>query len=71
MSLAFSLLASGALRTASACAVCFGKTDQVGLITGISIGIFVLIGLTFGAMTGIFLAVRRIEQGRAASEAHS
>jgi hypothetical protein len=60
------LLLAGA-RDAAACAVCFGKSDQVGLITGITIGIFTLMGLTFAMIGGIFMAVRRIERERAAA----
>jgi len=69
MSLVAALLSCAAVRDAAACAVCFGKSDNLGLVKGITIGIFALMGLTFAAMTGIFLTVRRIERGRAASEA--
>ena len=58
-------------RTAGACAVCFGKSDQVGLIAGITWGIVVLLALTFSAVAGIFAVARRIERNRAAAEALS
>jgi hypothetical protein len=69
MSLAWVLLNSS--RAAQACAVCFGKSDNAGLIKGITLGIFVLLAFTFSMMGGIFMAVRRIEQDRAAAEARS
>jgi hypothetical protein len=69
MSLALLLLHSAFNGPARACAVCFGKSDQVGLVTGITIGIFTLMGLTFAMIGGIFMTVRRIERARAAAEA--
>ncbi|MBI3551026.1 MAG: hypothetical protein HY077_00790 [Elusimicrobia bacterium] len=69
MNLVLSLLASVWCDPAQACAVCFGKTDQVGLIWGITLGIFALLTFTFSALTGIFLLGRRIERARSAVEA--
>ena len=58
-------------RTAQACAVCFGKSDQIVLINGIVWGIVVLLSFTFVALAGIFAAARRIERNRAAAEGAS
>ncbi len=68
MKRAWALLLCAWPQAASACAVCFGKSDNIGLIKGITWGIVVLLAFTFSAITGIYLFVRRIENGRAASE---
>jgi uncharacterized ion transporter superfamily protein YfcC len=68
MKLAWTVLLTVLPQTADACAVCFGKSDNLGLIKGITWGIVVLLSFTFSAITGIYLFVRRIENERAASE---
>ena len=54
-----------------ACAVCFGQSDNAGLLSGLSWGLFVLLGSTFFLIGGIALAVLRIEKNRAAREAQA
>jgi uncharacterized ion transporter superfamily protein YfcC len=68
MKYAWTVLFAVLPQTAHACAVCFGKSDNLGLIQGITWGIVVLLAFTFSSITGIYLFVRRIENERAASE---
>ena len=52
-----------------ACAVCFGGTDNAGLVSGLNWGIFILMGFTFSILAALMFAVYKIEQGRARTEA--
>ena len=54
---------------AQACAVCFGKVDQPGLISGLTWGLFVLLGFTFFLVSAITITIMRIEKNRANHEA--
>lgn len=49
-----------------ACAVCFGKSDQPGLIQGLTWGLILLLAFTFLAVSGIALVALRIEKHRPA-----
>ena len=51
-------------ETVQACAVCFGKTDNQGLVQGLTWGIAILIGATFFILTGIVRMVLKIEKQR-------
>lgn len=54
---------------ASACPVCFGKSDgAAGLISGLYWGIAVLLGFTFLSVAGIAMAAWKIETRRAEAE---
>lgn len=52
-----------------ACAVCFGQTDNAGLVSGLTWGIVVLLGATFLLIGWLVAAVWRIEKDREAREA--
>jgi hypothetical protein len=63
------LLALLSPQPASACAVCFGRSaGQEGLISGLTWGLFILIGFTMLALGSIAVTIVRIEKARAAKE---
>ena len=51
-----------------ACAVCFGGTDNAGLASGLTWGLFVLLAFTFAILGALGLTVYRIERQRARAE---
>ena len=54
---------------ASACGVCFGKSGQPGLASGLFWGISILLAFTFCILGALTMAVIRIEKSRTAAEA--
>ena len=47
---------------ARACAVCFGRGDNAGLISGLTWGIVILVGATFLSLGGLVAAVVQMEK---------
>lgn len=60
------LLVPSSLR---ACAVCFGQTDNAGLVSGLTWGLVMLLVPTFGLIAWLVAAVYKIEKNREAKEA--
>lgn len=58
-----------AAREASACAICFGATDnQAGFFTGLSWAILTMLVCVLGLSAGIGYAMWSVEKSRAAAE---
>ena len=58
------------VRSAAACAVCFGKADGAkGLIDGIWWGIVLLIAVTMSLVSAIGYALYAVEKNKLANEA--
>lgn len=53
---------------ARACAVCFGKNDNPGLVSGLTWGIVILAGAAFLSLGAIVAAVVRMEKRKAEAE---
>lgn len=69
LSAVIGLLLSARPPLAQACAVCFGKSGQEGLASGLFWGISILLAFTFCILGGLAAAVIRIEKSRAAADA--
>ena len=59
------LLAS---KSAFACAVCFGKNDNPGLVLGLGWGIAILVGATGLCLAGLAAMVAKIEKTKAKAD---
>ena len=53
---------------AYSCAVCFGKGDNPGLVSGLTWGLFILIGATFVSVAWLTAAMVRMEKRKAAAD---